>query len=118
MKIEDIYYFFENPPPIYLTQEEAVCYILSVLLRGESYGTELMQQLEREYPDHRLSDTVLYSALKFLEEEEAVNSYWKRVAGRGRARRMYQLRQQWQSEAQKLAHLWQTSTAVQKKNQN
>ena len=35
----------------------------------ESYGTELIQKLESEYPTYRLSDTVLYSAIKFLEEE-------------------------------------------------
>lgn len=71
MELEDIYKFFENPPPTYLGQELAVCYVLSILLRGESYGTELIQRLESEYPLYRLSDTVLYSALKFLEDEKA-----------------------------------------------
>jgi DNA-binding PadR family transcriptional regulator len=107
MRIEDIYQFFQNPPPTYLSQELAVCYVLSVLLKGESYGTELIQKLESECPNYRLSDTVLYSALKFLEDEKAILGYWKKVEGRGRPRRMYQISPEWQAQAQELAHLWQ-----------
>ena len=107
MRIEDIYQFFQNPPPTYLSQELAVCYVLSVLLKGESYGTELIQKLEGEYPNYRLSDTVLYSALKFLEDEKAILGYWKKVEGRGRPRRMYQVSPEWQAQAQELSHLWQ-----------
>lgn len=107
MRIEDIYQFFQNPPPTYLSQELAVCYVLSVLLKGESYGTELIQKLESEYPNYRLSDTVLYSALKFLEDEKAILGYWKKVEGRGRPRRMYQISPEWQVQAQELSQLWQ-----------
>lgn len=110
MKLEDIYEFFRNPPPTYLSQEQAVCYVLSVLLRGESYGTELMQRLEREYPAYRLSDTVLYSALKFLEDERAITGSWRKVEGRGRPRRMYQITPEWQEQAQELARLWHSYT--------
>lgn len=111
MKLEDIYEFFRNPPPTYLSQEQAVCYVLSVLLRGESYGTELMQRLEREYPAYRLSDTVLYSALKFLEDEKAISGYWRKVEGRGRPRRMYQITSEWQERAASLARLWDDYTS-------
>ena len=107
MRIEDIYQYFENPPPTYLCQELAVCYILYVLLQGESYGTELIQKLETEYTTYRLSDTVLYSAIKFLEDEKAITGYWKKLEGRGRPRRMYQVSPQWQTQAQDLANLWQ-----------
>jgi DNA-binding PadR family transcriptional regulator len=107
MRLEDIYQFFQNPPPTYLSQELAVCYVLSVLLKEESYGTELIQKLESEHPHYRLSDTVLYSALKFLEDEKAIIGYWKKVEGRGRPRRMYQISEEWQSQAQTLACLWQ-----------
>lgn len=107
MKLEDIYQFFQNPPPTYLPQELAICYVLSVLLRRESYGTELIQCLEIDYPLYRLSDTVLYSALKFLEDEKAITGYWQKVEGRGRPRRMYQVSPEWQQQAQELAHLWQ-----------
>ncbi len=106
MKIHDIYEFFQNPPPTYLCQELAVCYVLSVLLEAESYGTELIQRLETEYPLYRLSDTVLYSALKFLEDEKAITGYWRKVEGRGRPRRMYQINPDWLPQAQELASLW------------
>lgn len=106
MKIHEIYEFFQNPPPTYLCQELAVCYVLSVLLEAESYGTELIQRLETEYPLYRLSDTVLYSALKFLEDEKAITGYWRKVEGRGRPRRMYQINPDWLPQAQELAHLW------------
>jgi DNA-binding PadR family transcriptional regulator len=106
MKFEDIYQFFKDPPPFYLNKELAVCYVLAVLLKGDSYGTELIQLLETEYPLYRLSDTVLYSALKFLEDQEMVTGYWKKVEGRGRPRRMYQIRSEVMTQAQELATLW------------
>lgn len=106
MKFETIYQFFQDPPPVYLNKELAVCYILSVLLRGDSYGTELIGHLEREFPIYRLSDTVLYSALKFLEDEGVITGYWKKVEGRGRPRRMYQILPEWRHQAQDLARLW------------
>lgn len=107
MKFEDIYRFFQAPPPFYLNKELAVCYVLAVLVRGDSYGTELIQLLENESNAYRLSDTVLYSALKFLEEEGIITGYWKKVAGRGRPRRMYQIQEDAQQHAQELSHLWQ-----------
>ncbi|HLO88343.1 MAG TPA: PadR family transcriptional regulator [Nostocaceae cyanobacterium] len=107
MKLEDIYKFFENPPPNYLCQELAVCYILHVLIQGESYGSELIDRLETEHPRYRLSDTVLYNAVKFLEEQKAITGYWKKNHGRGRPRRMYQICLKWQVQAIHLAHLWQ-----------
>lgn len=103
---DDIYQFFQNPPPFYLNRELAVCYVLSVLIQHDSYGTELIQLLESTYPSYRLSDTVLYSALKFLEDEDAVTGYWKKVEGRGRPRRMYQIREEWLDKARELASLW------------
>lgn len=107
MKLEDIYQFFQNPPPTYLSQELAVCYVLSILLQGESYGTELIERLESEFPLYRLSDTVLYGALKFLEDRQGITSHWQKVQGRGRPRRMYHVNPEWQDQAQNLARLWQ-----------
>lgn len=107
MKFDDIYQFFENPPPIYLNKELAVCYVLAVLLRQDSYGTELIQRLTHRFPNHRLSDTVLYGALKFLEDEGAIDGYWKKVEGRGRPRRMYRLNPDWRMQAEELAEFWQ-----------
>jgi len=107
MTFDEIYRFFQNPPPIYLNKELAVCYILSVFLEGESYGSELVGKLQEEYSVYRLSDTVLYNALKFLEEKGIVEGNMKKVPGRGRPRRMYQILPQWQSQAEDLARLWQ-----------
>ncbi|MDB9527953.1 PadR family transcriptional regulator [Oscillatoria sp. CS-180] len=106
MKFQDIYQFFENPPPIYLNKELAVCYVLAVLLQQDSYGTELIQKLSETYVDYRLSDTVLYSALKFLEDQQSIDGYWKKVEGRGRPRRMYRLNPDWRMQAEELAEMW------------
>jgi DNA-binding PadR family transcriptional regulator/O-acetyl-ADP-ribose deacetylase (regulator of RNase III) len=105
--IENICLYFENIPRTYLCIELAVCYILFVLLKGESYGIELIQNLEVEYPKYRLSDTVLYGAIKFLEDERAITGYWKKLEGRGRPRRMYQVALEWQQKAKDIARLWQ-----------
>lgn len=111
MKFEDIYQFFQNPPPHYLNRELAVCYVLSILLTRDSYGTEFIQLLESDYPRYRLSDTVLYGALKFLEEEQTIVGYWRKVEGRGRPRRMYQLVSEWYDRAVELAQLWYNYTS-------
>jgi DNA-binding PadR family transcriptional regulator len=111
MKFEDIYQFFNNPPPTYLNRELAVCYILDILLQRESYGTELIEQLMETHPQYRLSDTVLYSALKFLEESGTIKGYWRKLKGRGRPRKMYKILPENQEQAQELAHLWQTYTS-------
>lgn len=103
---EEIHQFFRNPPPFYLNKELAVCYVVAVLLRQDSYGTELISLLEHEYPTYRLSDTVLYGALKFLEDKGAIAGYWKKVEGRGRPRRMYQIVPDWHLQAQEFARLW------------
>jgi len=106
MKFEDIYRFFHSPPPLYLNKELAVCYVLYVLSQWESYGTQLIEQLERDYPMYRLSDTVLYGALKFLEREGIITGYWKKVEGRGRPRRMYKVRSEARRKAEELACFW------------
>ncbi|NJN32267.1 MAG: helix-turn-helix transcriptional regulator [Synechococcales cyanobacterium RM1_1_8] len=107
MKFDNIYDFFHNPPPNYLNKELAVCYVLTVLLHHDSYGTELIQLLEADYPTYRLSDTVLYSALKFLEGEGVIAGYWKKVEGRGRPRRMYQIDAEWRERCEEMSQLWQ-----------
>jgi DNA-binding PadR family transcriptional regulator len=108
MKFQDIYLFFEEPPLVYLSKEVAVCYVLSILLeRGDSYGTALIHFLETDHGLYRLSDTVLYSALKFLEDETVIEGYWQRVEGRGRPRRMYQVVAEKLELANQLASLWQ-----------
>lgn len=110
MKIEDIYDYFARPPVTFLSQEETACYVLSVLLDEETYPSELIQKLEQEYPTYRLSDTILFNTLNFLEDVGAVTSYWVRH-GRGRPRRLYQLTDEWLDKAEELAELWYASTA-------
>jgi DNA-binding PadR family transcriptional regulator len=107
MKFDDIYRFFQNPPPHYLNQELAVCYILDVLLQEDSYGSELIARLERQSAIYRLSDTVLYSAIKFLESTGTIVPYWQKLAGRGRPRRMYQVQSNCLERARELAVFWQ-----------
>ncbi len=109
MKLKEIYQFFQTPQPNFLSQELAVCYVMSVLLQGDSYGAELIKQLENDYPNYRLSDTILQNTLKLLESERAISSSWKRVEkrGRGRPRRMYHLSPEWSEQAAELARLWQ-----------
>ncbi|MGL5079932.1 MAG: PadR family transcriptional regulator [Microcoleaceae cyanobacterium] len=106
MKFEDIYQFFRTPPPIYLNTELAVCYMCSVFLCEDSYGAGLVRRLEQEHPLYRLSDTVLYKALEFLESQGSIICYWAKVKGRGRPRRMYQIIPEFRANAQELAHLW------------
>jgi DNA-binding PadR family transcriptional regulator len=112
MKFDDIYRFFQNPPPLYLNQELAVCYILAVLMDGDSYGTELISRLEKESETFRLSDTVLYSAIKFLEGSGMISGYWKKVEGRGRPRRMYKIHPDWEAKAQEFASFWYSYSAA------
>jgi DNA-binding PadR family transcriptional regulator len=106
MNFDDIYGFFRNPPPLYLNQELAVCYILHTLLTRDSYGTESIAKLERDSPNYRLSDTVLYSAVKFLEANDTIVCYWQKAEGRGRPRRMYAIEPTWDLRARELAQFW------------
>jgi len=106
MKFEDIYQFFDNPPPTYLNRELTVCYVLDALLEEESYGMALINQLSEQFPQYRLSDTVLYGALKFLEESGLIRGYWYKLKGRGRPRKMYKVVPEKKAQAQELANLW------------
>ncbi|WP_421656168.1 PadR family transcriptional regulator [Leptothermofonsia sp. ETS-13] len=107
MTLKEIYQFFQNPPVWYLNQEQATCFVLNTLLQEDSYGTELVQLVERNYPPYRLSDTILYGALKFLLKEGLIRGYSKKVDGRGRPRQMYQIFPEKKAKAEELAHLWQ-----------
>jgi DNA-binding PadR family transcriptional regulator len=108
MKFQDISNFFKEPQRLQLVKEVAVCYVLAMLLeKGDLYGTALVQWLEMNYPKYRLSDTVLYAALKFLEEEQAViEGYWQKAEGRGRPRKMYTIKPEKIELAQQFGQLW------------
>lgn len=111
MTLKEIYQFFKTPQVIYLNQELAACFVLDTLLQEDSYGTEMIQLVESRYSPYRLSDTVLYSALKFLTDKEMITSYTKKVEGRGRPRQMYQLCPEMRAKAEELASLWQQYTS-------
>lgn len=107
MNLQDIYHYFQSPPPVYLGKEVAVCYILAILIdNGESYGTALIQHIKDEHPPYRLSDTVLYSALEFLTDEGMIQSLWQSAPTRGRPKRMFSVRPDKLDEAKHLAQLW------------
>lgn len=108
MKLDDVYHFFSSPPKTYLNQELAVCYVLSVLLKGTFYRVELIQQIEQSYPSYCLSETILYTALQFLEKEQVITVYFQRVEGRGRPRRVYQLVDHERQRAEELVNLFQS----------
>ncbi|MEG3877635.1 helix-turn-helix transcriptional regulator [Microcoleus sp. herbarium7] len=106
LSINGIHEHFQSPQLVYLSQEQAVCYVLHTLLTGDVYGTGLINALEKDFPQYRLSDTILYSALQFLDNEGITIAYWKKVEGRGRPRRMYKLAASRRKEAQSLALFW------------
>lgn len=107
MNVQDIHQYFKNPPPVYITKEVAVCYILTVLLQeGDSYGTALLKHIRANHPPYRISDTVLYAALNFLIDEEMLSGYWQNESGRGRPRRMYQVAEGREEDAKNLSQLW------------
>ena len=107
MNLEQVFQFFRNPPPAYLRPELALCYVLSVLLEGESYATELRSRLNNEHPRYLLSEPVLSTVMNLLEAENAITCYCQKVPGRGRPRRMFKLNPQWQPKAIELAYFWQ-----------
>lgn len=107
MNFQDIYQYFQSPPPVYLGKEVAVCYILAILIdNGDSYATALVQHIRAEYPPYRVSDTVLYSALKFLTDERMIQSCWQNPPTRGRPKRMFSVRPVKLDDAKRLAQLW------------
>lgn len=107
MNLQDIYHYFQSPPPVYLGKEVAVCYILAILIdNGESYGTGLIQHIKAEHTPYRISDTVLYSALEFLTDEGMIQSFWQSAPTRGRPKRMFSVRPEKLDDAKRLAQLW------------
>lgn len=107
MELSDIYDFFLHPRPMYLNKETAACYVLYQLTeRGDSYATALIEQIPKDYPQYRLSDTILYCVLRFLEDEKIIFGYWKNLEGRGRPRRMYRISPEKEQQARELADLW------------
>ena len=104
--LADIEQYFHQPPPQFLDLELAVCWVLECLLKDDNYPSGLLQQLMREEPQLRLSETVLQQALDFLEKEGSISSYSQRCPSRGRPRRMLHLQPGARGQAEKLMTPW------------
>ena len=91
--------------------------ILSLLLKGESYGYRILQEVTAlSGGTIDWSEALLYPVLHRMEKEGFLHSRWK-ISGEGRLRRYYAItdkgrkeldgeRRQWRSVVQALAKLW------------
>lgn len=91
--------------------------ILSILLRGENYGYQIIQRAkEISGGDLEWSDGMLYPVLHRLEKEGSIRSQWK-LSDKGRMRKYYVItpsgrkeldkeREQWMSVHNALSRLW------------
>jgi len=104
--LADIERYFRQPPPRFLDLELAVCWVLACLLENDSYPSGLLQRLEHDHPQLRLSETVLHQALDFLDSQGMLDRYSKRCPSRGRPRRMLHLQPEVRSQAQQLMKPW------------
>ena len=69
----------------------SVSIILSILKQGDTYGYEIMKQLnELSHGRIKWKEGSLYPVLKRLEAENRVKSYWN-TTGYGRPRKYYTL---------------------------
>jgi len=91
--------------------------ILSILIRGEDYGYQIIQKV-KDISGGSLewSDKMLYPVLHRMEKEGFLVSQWK-MSDKGRLRRYYGItekgnneldfeRRQWQSVTKALDRLW------------
>jgi len=78
-----------------LVAASTVPLVLSVLLRGESYGYELIQNV-RELSGGKIEWTegMLYPVLHWMEREKLIQSEWRIAEDSGRRRRYYRIRKE------------------------
>lgn len=106
LTIESVINSFSEDRLVFLTAEQAICYVAYRLIKGDSYGTELIQELTRRTNRYQISDTICCKALNFLVREGLATSFEQKIEGRGRPRRMYQLVKQRRKDAVRLATCW------------
>ena len=104
--LADIEQYFHQPPPQFLDLELAVCWVLECLLKDDNYPSGMLQKLNRDKPQLRLSETVLQQALDFLEQQGSISTYTQRCPSRGRPRRMLHLQPDARREAEQLMEPW------------
>jgi DNA-binding PadR family transcriptional regulator len=88
-----------------LTYELATVYVLSVLNKKDSYAWEMEQELI-ERTIFRVSSTVLSKVLEDLSSDRVVNTYIRKLEGRGRPKIMYKLSSEWYIHAIALVRYW------------
>ena len=104
--LSDIEHYFQQPPPLFLDLELAICWVLACLLQNDSYPSGILHSLQSEHPQLRLSETVLHQAVDFLDQQEMLDCYTNRCPSRGRPRRMLHLHQDARNEAERLMGPW------------
>src|SRR5262249_46698962 len=100
-----------------LVAASATPMILSILIRGETYGYAIIREI-RQLSDTQIewTDGMLYPVLRRLEKQGLLESQW-RVAETGKKRRYYRIknsgraalseqRAQWQLTNHVLCKLW------------
>lgn len=86
--------------------------ILRTLTDGEKYGTEIIEEIERKsHGQYIMKQPTLYSALKRLESQGFVTSYWGGVSNGGR-RRYFNLTALGREEAEKNIDEWEYSRTI------
>jgi len=86
--------------------------ILRTLTDGEKYGTEIIEEIERKsHGQYIMKQPTLYSALKRLESQGFVTSYWGGVSNGGR-RRYFNLTSLGREEAEKNIDEWEYSRTI------
>jgi len=101
-----------------LVAASATPLILTILLRGDSYGYAIIQRV-RELSGGKLewTDGMLYPILKRLEEQRYIESTWRETEGRRRKyyslleegrRALANQRAQWKAVTEALAAAWGT----------
>ncbi len=80
--------------------------ILTILLKGETYGYELIKSV-KEYSDGKLkwTDAMLYPVLRRMEKDHLIKSRWELLEN-GRKRRYYKITQEGEQVLQQRKEDW------------
>ena len=92
-----------------LVAASTVPLVLSVLIKGESYGYELIQNV-RELSGGTIEWTegMLYPVLHWMERKNLVESEWRTAEDSGRRRRYYSIRKEGRKALQSEQQQWVT----------
>lgn len=81
--------------------------LLSLIAKKDMYGYEMVQALKQSSDDtYSMSEGTLYPALKRLETQGSIHSYWVEQDN-GRPRKYYQLTEDGQKALQSKLNDWQ-----------